>query len=57
MLTFWRDTTSTQDQRFLVLIQAAAERSNVLIFDENEKLATTVVASEILTKIHSQLGQ
>lgn len=57
MLTFWRDSTSTKKMRFLILVQAAAEHSNVMVFDENEQLATSVVASEILTKIHAQLGQ
>jgi outer membrane protein assembly factor BamC len=57
MLAFWRDSTVTRDERFLVLVQAAGQRTNVMVFDRNEQLATSVVASEILTKIHSQLAQ
>lgn len=57
MLTFWRDNAYTEERRFLILVQAAGERSHVLVFDDKEQLATTVVASELLNKIHAQLGE
>lgn len=55
MLTFWRKTTEVAQTRFLVLVQAQNDSSNVLLFDDKERLATTVVANEILNKIHQHL--
>ncbi len=54
-LMFWGDKESTQKERFLVLLQSAGEQTNVLIFDEKEKLVTAPVAEDILRKIQQNL--
>ena len=54
-LMFWGDDESTQKERFLVLLQSAGEQTNVLVFDEKEKLVTAPVAEDILRKIQQNL--
>lgn len=54
-LMFWGDKESTQKERFLVLLQSAGEQTNVLVFDEKEKLVTAPVAEDILRKIQQNL--
>ena len=54
-LMFWGDKESTQKERFLVLLQSAGEQTNVLVFNENEKLVTAPVAEDILRKIQQNL--
>jgi uncharacterized lipoprotein len=54
-LMFWGGDESTQKERFLVLLQSAGEQTNVLVFDEKEKLVTAPVAEDILRKIQQNL--
>lgn len=54
-LLFWSGDESTQKERFLVLLQSAGEHTNVLVFDEKEKLVTAPVAEDILRKIQQNL--
>lgn len=54
-LMFWGDKESTRKERFLVLLQSAGEQTNVLVFDEKEKLVTAPVAEDILRKIQQNL--
>jgi uncharacterized lipoprotein len=54
-LMFWGGDESTQKERFLVLLQSEGEHTNVLVFDEKEKLVTAPVAEDILRKIQQNL--
>lgn len=54
-LMFWGDKESTAKDRFLVLLQSAGEQTNVLVFDEKEKLVTAPIAEDILRKIQQNL--
>jgi uncharacterized lipoprotein len=54
-LMFWGGDESTQKERFLVLLQSAGEQTNVLVFDDKEKLVTAPVAEDILRKIQQNL--
>lgn len=54
-LMFWSgDETSARD-RFLVLLQSEGDHTNVLVFDEKEKLVTAPIAEDILRKIQQNL--
>lgn len=54
-LMFWGGKESTAKDRFLVLLQSAGEQTNVLVFDEKEKLVTAPIAEDILRKIQQNL--
>lgn len=54
-LMFWGGKDSTAKDRFLVLLQSAGEQTNVLVFDEKEKLVTAPIAEDILRKIQQNL--
>ncbi len=54
-LMFWGGKESTREERFLVLLQSQGEQTNVLVFDEKEKLVTAPVAEDILRKIQQNL--
>lgn len=54
-LMFWSGDETTAKDRFLVLLQSAGEQTNVLVFDEKEKLVTAPIAEDILRKIQQNL--
>lgn len=54
-LMFWGGDETTAKNRFLVLLQSAGEQTNVLVFNEKEKLVTTPIAEDILRKIQQHL--
>jgi uncharacterized lipoprotein len=54
-LMFWGGDETTAKDRFLVLLQSAGEQTNVLVFDEKEKLVTAPIAEDILRKIQQNL--
>ena len=54
-LMFWGDKESNRKQRLLVLLQSAGEQTNVLVFDEKEKLVTAPIAEDVLRKIQQNL--
>lgn len=54
-LMFWGDKESNRKQRLLVLLQSDGEHTNVLVFDEKEKLVTALLAEEVLRKIQQNL--
>lgn len=54
-LMFWGGKETTAKDRFLVLLQSAGEQTNVLVFDEKEKLVTAPIAEDILRKIQQNL--
>lgn len=54
-LMFWADDQKTAEERFLVLLQSEGDHTNVLVFDDKEKLVTTAIAEDILRKIQQNL--
>jgi uncharacterized lipoprotein len=54
-LMFWGGDETTAKDRFLVLLQSAGEQTNVLVFNEKEKLVTAPIAEDILRKIQQNL--
>lgn len=54
-LLFWGDDETTTRDRFLVLLQSEGDHTNVLVFDEKEKLVTAPIAEDILRKIQQNL--
>lgn len=54
-LMFWAGNETTAKDRFLVLLQSEGDHTNVLVFDEKEKLVTAPVAEDILRKIQQNL--
>ncbi|MDD3650621.1 outer membrane protein assembly factor BamC [Immundisolibacter sp.] len=54
-LMFWAGSETTAKDRFLVLLQSEGDHTNVLVFDEKEKLVTAPIAEDILRKIQQNL--
>lgn len=54
-LMFWAGDQKTAEERFLVLLQSEGDHTNVLVFDDKEKLVTTPIAEDILRKIQQNL--
>jgi outer membrane protein assembly factor BamC len=54
-LMFWAGSETIAKDRFLVLLQSEGDHTNVLVFDEKEKLVTAPVAEDILRKIQQNL--
>jgi uncharacterized lipoprotein len=54
-LMFWAGSETTAKDRFLVLLQSEGDHTNVLVFDDKEKLVTAPIAEDILRKIQQNL--